>query len=379
MKVNFTLLTTRIHGGVRAVFEISNGLSKRGHEVTITALEGDHSWFPLDAEVIYVDEPNIIKILNPLNKIKNQTNILYSELDLILKKYKMGIEPDIIKPLTHIIPDCDINVATWFLTSFAVYRSGKGVPFYFFQDFYEIIEPLGQYYTKMFEESLYLPFNIITGSKWLKEWVNENYNKNAVVSGYGIDHTVFYPRSNILNDLSGLKIMGIFRGAEYKGDYDLINALNTLYDDLPDLKLILVSKKDTYEKLVRENDFKFEHKFFESPSDDVLAELYSSADIFVFPSHIEGYGLPPLEAMACKTPVVTADCLGVRDFVVDGENAIMVPPKDPEAIAQAILKLSNDEKLITKFEVNGLKTAEQANWENVVDKFERIFMDSLQK
>ena len=44
----------------------------------------------------------------------------------------MGFEPDFIKVLSEAIPDCDINVATWFPTSFAVYRSGKGIPFYFF-------------------------------------------------------------------------------------------------------------------------------------------------------------------------------------------------------------------------------------------------------
>ena len=87
------------------------------------------------------------------------------------------------------------------------------------------------------------------------------------------------------------------------------------------------SKRRIFDKLVAEEDIKFNYTFYERPSDDELAELYSSADIFAFPSHIEGFGLPPLEAMACNTPVVTTDCLGVRDYVDNGKNAIMVPPE----------------------------------------------------
>lgn len=378
MKINFTLNVTSRSGGARAVFEIANGLSKRGHEVTITSFEGDHTWFPLEAEVIYVKRPNFIKFLNPLYRLKNRANLTYLQLGSKLQKYKMGFEPDIIKPLTETIPDCDINVATWFLTAFAVYRSGKGVPFFFFQDFHEMIQPLGQYYVKMFEESLYLPFNIITGSNWLKDWINKNYMKDAAVSGYGIDHNIFYPRPSILDNFEGAKIMGIFsRGSEYKGGTDLINALNIVSEKIHDINLILVCNRGTFEDLIQNNDIKFKYTFFESPDDNKLAELYSSSDIFVFPSHIEGYGLPPLEAMACGTPVVTTDCLGVRDFVTNRNNALLVPTKNPEAIADAILKVLKDSTLSNNLKINGIKTAQRSTWDNTVDIFEKVFYDSL--
>jgi glycosyltransferase involved in cell wall biosynthesis len=295
----------------------------------------------------------------------------------VLHKYKMGFEPELLKPLAEAIPNCDINVATWFLTSFAVFRSGKGNQFYFFQDFHEIVDPLGYYYTKMFEESLYLPLNVITGSNWLKDWVKDNYNKEAIISGYGIEHDVFYPRNNVLGHIPGLKIMNIFRGSDYKGDNDLIQALNLVHKIRNDIHLIIVSSLPVFEKLKAENEIKFDYTFFENPDDDTLAELYSSADIFAFPSHIEGYGLPPLEAMACGTPVVTTDCLGVRDFVIDGENALMTHPKDPSAFSKAILRLLSDKDLYEKIKENGLETAKKSTWERVVDIFESAFLDSL--
>jgi Glycosyltransferase len=138
-----------------------------------------------------------------------------------------------------------------------------------------------------------------------------------------------------------------------------------------------VCSKDTFNDLIKKHTFKFDYTFFESPSDDKLAELYSSSDLFVFASHIEGYGLPPLEAMACGTPVVTTDCRGVRDFVVDGENAILVPPKEPEVLAESILKAYNDVDLTEKLKENGLETAKNLTWSRVVDVFERAFIEAL--
>ncbi|HMK54243.1 MAG TPA: glycosyltransferase family 4 protein [Methanobacteriaceae archaeon] len=376
MHVNFTLMSTSMSGGARAIFEIANGLVRRGHKVTITSLDGDHSWFPIEAEIIYVDKPKFIKLLNPVKRIKSEGSLTYRDIGPVLEKY-MGFEPELLKPLAEAIPDCDINVATWFLTSFAVFRSGKGNQFYFFQDFDEIVKPLGYYYTKMFEESLYLPLKVITGSNWLKNWIEDNYEKKAIVSGYGIEHQVFYPRNNVLAHIPQPKIMGIFRGLDYKGNNDLIQALNIASEHVNNLHLIAVCSRPVFEKLKAENDIKFDYTFFENPDDETLAELYSSADIFGFSSHIEGYGLPPLEAMACGTPVVTTDCLGVRDFVINNENALMTPPKDPLAFSEAILKLLSDKDLYEKIKLNGLVTAEKSTWDGAVDIFESAFLDSL--
>jgi glycosyltransferase involved in cell wall biosynthesis len=379
MKINFTLYSTSMTGGVRAIFEVANGLSQRGHHVTITSLEGDHTWFPLEADVIYVEKPNFIRILNPLKRLKSRESLRYSSITPVLGQMKMGFEADLIKPLTEAIPECDINIATWFLTSFSVFRSDKGKMFYFFMDFDELAGKHGHYYHQLFKESLYLPLDIITISTWLKNWIMENYHKDALVCGVGLEHDVFYPRERILEDLEGYKIMGIFRGFDYKGDNDLIKALNMVYERIPEINPIVVCSKDTYNSLKEKNDIKFNYTFFESPSDDKLAELYSSSDLFVFPSHIEGYGLPPLEAMACGTPVVTTDCRGVRDFVLDGENALMVPPKEPKAIAESIMRVMNDKELQEKLVKNGLKTVKKFTWKRVVDVFEKAFTEALKE
>ena len=91
---------------------------------------------------------------------------------------------------------------------------------------------------------------------------------------------------------------------------------------------------------------------------------------------MESFGLPPLEAMACGVPVVTTDCGGIRDYAVDGYNALIVPPGDPEAVADAVLKILRDDKFRERLVEHGIETAKQRSWDKVVDKFERAIRES---
>jgi glycosyltransferase involved in cell wall biosynthesis len=383
MDINFTLWSTNMSGGYKVIFELSNGLIDRGHNVTITALGGNHSWFPLKARVNYVKPPWLIRLLNPLLKLILKRPARYYEILTLTQKLKMGFEPDLIKALAENTPECDVNISTWFPTAFSVHRSDKGVPVYLCQDFEELAQERGHYMTQMFYESLYLPLDIITISGWLRDWIKENYGKDPILMNVGIDHDVFYPRENVLKGTKGHKIMAIFRGLTYKGDYDLIEALNIVSKTIPDISLIAIGKQDVLKKIFGEseveNKINFSYQEFSEVRDDKMAQLYSSADLFAFPSHIEGFGLPPLEAMACNTPVVTADCLGVRDYILDGKNAFLVPPKDPEALSNAIINVLTSNEIQEKFETNGLATAKEFTWERAIDVFEKALIQSVEK
>ena len=78
-------------------------------------------------------------------------------------------------------------------------------------------------------------------------------------------------------------------------------------------------------------------------SDDELVRLYNRADVFVYASLYEGFGLPPIEAMACGTPVVTSNVSSLPEAV--GDAALTVDPHDVDAIGDAILKILTDDKL----------------------------------
>ena len=112
------------------------------------------------------------------------------------------------------------------------------------------------------------------------------------------------------------------------------------------------------------------HKLIVCPTDEELACLYSACDVFVSSSWYEGFGLPPLEAMACGAAVVTTDSRGIHEYAVDGYNCLIVPPKNPIALAEAILSLLSNPELSAELRENGPGTAARFDWEIATDRFE---------
>jgi glycosyltransferase involved in cell wall biosynthesis len=85
--------------------------------------------------------------------------------------------------------------------------------------------------------------------------------------------------------------------------------------------------------------------FLEGLSQRELAACYAAAEIFALPSTGEGFGLVFLEAMAFGKPVVGADAGGIPDLIRDGSNGLLIPPNDPDALAQGLSRLLQDEAL----------------------------------
>lgn len=107
---------------------------------------------------------------------------------------------------------------------------------------------------------------------------------------------------------------------------------------------------------------------------DYVPALYASATLFVFPSRFEGFGLPPLEAMACGTPVIRSDAASLSEVV--GEARPLVPPNDPTGLAQAIHRAWTDAHLRAHLRAAGLIRAQAFTWERTaratLDVYERV-------
>jgi alpha-1,3-rhamnosyl/mannosyltransferase len=95
--------------------------------------------------------------------------------------------------------------------------------------------------------------------------------------------------------------------------------------------------------------------------DDDLAALYSGADVFVFPSIHEGFGLPVIEAMACGAPVICSDRSALPE-ITDGA-AILVDPGDRAALTRAIARVLDDHSLQAQLRARGLARAAAFTWE----------------
>ncbi|MDQ2900362.1 MAG: glycosyltransferase family 4 protein [Acidobacteriota bacterium] len=97
--------------------------------------------------------------------------------------------------------------------------------------------------------------------------------------------------------------------------------------------------------------------------DQLLPALYSGAVALLYPSLYEGFGLPPLEAMACGVPVIASNDTSLPE--VAGDAAALVDPRDAESIADAILRVSRDDTLRSAMRAKGLARARLYNWDAV--------------
>jgi glycosyltransferase involved in cell wall biosynthesis len=111
----------------------------------------------------------------------------------------------------------------------------------------------------------------------------------------------------------------------------------------------------------------------DAPSDDLPA-IYSGARVLVLPSHYEGFGLTPLEAMACGTPTVVSDRGSLPEVV--GDTGLLVDPDDPDAIADALRRMLTDSGLHARSRAAGLARAASFTWrktaESVLDVYRRV-------
>jgi glycosyltransferase involved in cell wall biosynthesis len=130
-------------------------------------------------------------------------------------------------------------------------------------------------------------------------------------------------------------------------------------------RLVLVGRKawlyDDIFAVARASGYAGELVFTGYVPDADVAALYNAADLFVYPSLFEGFGLPPLEAMACGTPVVTANTSSFPEVV--GDAALTVDPLDAEALAGAMAAALRDAGLRARLSARGLRQAARFSWE----------------
>jgi glycosyltransferase involved in cell wall biosynthesis len=141
------------------------------------------------------------------------------------------------------------------------------------------------------------------------------------------------------------------------------------------LKLVIAGGKGwLYDKIfarVEELGLKDKVIFPGFIADEDLPALYNLAELFVFPSLYEGFGLPPLEAMACGTPVVTSDRPSLPEVV--REAGLMVEATDSEALAEAMERVLADKDLRREMRERGLKQAQKFTWEAAAGKLLDVY------
>jgi glycosyltransferase involved in cell wall biosynthesis len=185
--------------------------------------------------------------------------------------------------------------------------------------------------------SLRLPAERVAVSRWVAE---RNGHPEATVLPNGVDPARFFPPREARAQ-GRLRLGAVARPGGSKGWPDLVAALDRLVAAFAAeaLDVVLASGEDLAPHLPPALAPRI--TLVQPVGDDAMRAFYQSLDVFVFPSRAEGFGLPPLEAMACGVPVVTTECGGVRAYA-DDTCARLVPVGDDAAIAAAADALLRD-------------------------------------
>ncbi len=141
------------------------------------------------------------------------------------------------------------------------------------------------------------------------------------------------------------------------------------------LRLVLIgdeiSKYAALRRAVHRHQLHKYVRFLGYLPEETLAVMYRLAGVFVFPSLYEGFGLPPLEAMASGTPVVTSNVSSLPE--VAGDAAVLVDPYDPQSIADGIQAVLTNEELRRELRRKGLARAHEFSWEQSVRRVREIY------
>lgn len=124
----------------------------------------------------------------------------------------------------------------------------------------------------------------------------------------------------------------------------------------------------------------YEHvKFAGFVKEELKPLYYKASDIFVLPStrKHESFGIVNLEAMACGLPIVASKIGGVPDIVKDGENGLLVPPRDSEALADAIIYLLENEDVRRKMSKRGREMVKNYSWDKIAEQYEEVYEEVL--
>lgn len=175
----------------------------------------------------------------------------------------------------------------------------------------------------------------------------------------GIDHSI-YKLDNPINGRSKVVLFPLRNRPGNGIDY-LLTAISKLNDICPQIKFVGFGN---LRPVLVPNFIDYYYK----PANELLKKLYNESSVFVMPSTLDDFALPVLEAMACGSAVITTNNGGIY-YIKNNYNGILVPPKDSEAIVNAVMRLLVDENFRISVAERGKKTSQAFTYEQMVSSF----------
>ena len=352
MRITFLISHADLSGGMRVITTYAQRLQARGHTVLVVSRP---KRTPTVREWV---AHRIFKKPLPWDA----RPVTASHLD------NSGVELRTIdgyRPITAgDLPDADVVVATWWETlewARPLPRS-KGAKVQFMQDY----ETFGGTRARV-DAVCRLKVPRIVIAQWVKDLLTNRFdNPDSVLIPNAVDHDLFHapPREKGTCPVVGTTYTR-FRN---KGTDLALAAFRLASSQVPELKLVMFGGGAVDPSLPIPDGAEFFHRL----PDAELRGVYSRCDAWLFPTRIEAFGLPILEAMACRTPVIGFPAGAAPELISQG-GGILVPMEDVAAMADAIVKTARMDPAEWKaMSDRAFATASKCSWDQAVDRFEAV-------
>ena len=210
-------------------------------------------------------------------------------------------------------------------------------------------------------------------SDWLQEIIKRDFGQESDLLVTPVDAELFFPDSGADFDTRGVSVAMLHHNYPWKGVDDGLYAYTAVRDqtDVP-LRLVLFGAR------FRQIDVPCDEYHYD-PKQEKLRRIYSRADIFLCPSEWEGLGMPAMEAMACRTAVVTFDTGGSRSYAFDGDTAFVAHHGDRADLARKLRDAVRNDSKRERIAARGYEyvTTELDSWSESAAKLEAIFQNAV--
>jgi glycosyltransferase involved in cell wall biosynthesis len=360
LRIVFVLVEASLAGGVRTVATYARLLSRRGHRVTIVSTP---------AEV-----PPLPQRLRSFLRGRGWPRPLppgpshLDGLDVEHRKLRRH------RPLTdRDVPDADVIVATWWRTAewIALLSPRKGAKAHFIQG--HDVETPGQP-SDRYQATWRLPLHRIVCSRWLLGLARDRYgdaSASCVPNGVDLEQFDVPPRVKQERPTVGM----VYAPEHMKGCDVAVAAFALASRRVAGLRLVSFGSYPVSSAVPLPPDSEFTWR----PDQRVIPRIYGRCDAWLWPSRREGFGLPILEAMACRTPVIAAPAGAAPELLSQG-GGVLLPAPEPEPMAEAIERIcSLSEGEWRALSDRARAVATQHGWDESVRLFEAALEVAIQR
>ncbi|MBW4618438.1 MAG: glycosyltransferase family 4 protein [Cyanosarcina radialis HA8281-LM2] len=359
MKITIVMPAFNLSGGDRVLATYVQHLSKRNHQVFAVS--------PARRQ------PKLRQQVRSLFKGQGWVYVAPTQPSHFANK---GVAHHVLPhpaPITDAdLPDADVVVATWWETAewVAKLSDAKGAKAYFIQH-HEVHDYLPQARVKA---TYSLPLHKIVIAQWLADLMQTEYrDRHVALVPNSVDLEMFAapPRSKQPVPTIGMMYSPVY----WKGCNVSLKALSLAAEKIPNLRSIAFGRRSPSPELPLPPGT----EYICQPPQDTLKDIYSQCDAWLFGSRSEGFGLPILEAMACRTPVIGTPAGAAPELLADGAG-ILVRPEDPDNMARAIEQICNfSEAEWLAVSDAAYAKATSYTWEKATDLFESALQVAIDR